>query len=424
MTDDRLHELATRYYHGGLTDAELAELSAAVRDSAEARRAFADLAVLAVGLSSPAAETAGSARGRSRFRLGWAAGLAVAVGLAAAGAWRAFRGDPAAAGYVAEIERTVGQVVVGPGLRPLSAGAPVLPGQVVRTVGVGSGVTLRCRDGSRLFLAGDTAVSVTEDDGPRVAVARGDLAADVADRPDRPFELTTPEARVAAPGARMLVTCGEGETRVGVVEGRARLTGPDGGPPLAVDGGERAVVGVGGPARKERSPPTPDEYAWHTDRPLPPRWELGRLADGPGGPAIAPLVWDDPYNRRTCWQVRSENGWTRGLFHIHPDTKFRVRYRVDRPGEGQLLVVVRPDPPAAGKSFVLLAPVPFEPAPGGGWRTVELAADDWVPEALTPDMPHPWVAFLVVFNTYEADLGLRVAEFAVRRGPPAPVPTE
>jgi ferric-dicitrate binding protein FerR (iron transport regulator) len=422
VTDDRLHDLATRYYDGALTDAELAELSAAVRDSADARQALADLAVLAVGLSGPVATGPRPARSRRWFRLGWAAGLAAAVGLVAAGTWWAARTDPeTAVGYVAEIERTVGQVVSGPGLRPLTAGAPVLPGQVVRTVGVGSGVTLRCRDGSRLFLAGDTAVSVTEDGGPRVAVARGDLAADVADRPDRPFQLTTPEARVAARAARMLVTCGEGETRVGVVEGQARLSGPDGGPPLAVDCGERGVVGAGGPARKERSPPTPDEYAWHTDRPLPPRWELGRLADGPGGPAIAPLVWDDPYNRRTCWQVRSENGWTRGLFHIHQDTKFRVRYRVDRPGEGQLLVVVRPDPPMAGKSFVLLAPVPFEPAPGG-WRTVELTADDWVPETLAPDMPHPWVAFLVVFNTYEADLGLRVAGFDVRRPAAGPVP--
>jgi hypothetical protein len=71
---------------------------------------------------------------------------------------------------------------------------------------------------------------------------------------------------------------------------------------------------------------------------------------------------------------------------------------------------------------VLLAPLVFEPPPEGRWHTVELTTADWFPERETPDYPFPWVSFLVVFNTYEEDLGLRVAEFTVSR-PALPKPT-
>jgi hypothetical protein len=72
------------------------------------------------------------------------------------------------------------------------------------------------------------------------------------------------------------------------------------------------------------------------------------------------------------------------------------------------------------KCCVLFAPIAFEPAADGGWRTVELNAADWVVQQDPPDCPRPWVAFLVVFNTYEQDLGLRVAEFTVSHGSAPP----
>jgi hypothetical protein len=37
------------------------------------------------------------------------------------------------------------------------------------------------------------------------------------------------------------------------------------------------------------------------------------------------------------------------------------------------------------------------------------------PNKHAPKFDAPWVAFLVIFNTYTADLGLRVAEFGVTR---------
>ena len=100
---------------------------------------------------------------------------------------------------------------------------------------------------------------------------------------------------------------------------------------------------------------------------------------------------------------------------MHADTRFRLRYRVDRPGTGQFLTVIRPDPPTSKNSFVLLAPVPFAPTADGGWQTITFGVADWVPEHQAPDYPYPWVAFLAIANTYEVDLGLRVAEFTVTR---------
>ena len=57
----------------------------------------------------------------------------------------------------------------------------------------------------------------------------------------------------------------------------------------------------------------------------------------------------------------------------------------------------------------------FAAAPPGEWRWLEVRAEDMLrpPNRHAPRFGAPWVGFLVILNTYTADLGLKVAEFRV-----------
>ena len=47
------------------------------------------------------------------------------------------------------------------------------------------------------------------------------------------------------------------------------------------------------------------------------------------------------------------------------------------------------------------------------WQWLTVRAGDMRDNVEAPKFGDPWVGFLVIFNTYTADLGLRVAEFRV-----------
>jgi hypothetical protein len=51
----------------------------------------------------------------------------------------------------------------------------------------------------------------------------------------------------------------------------------------------------------------------------------------------------------------------------------------------------------------------------GQWRTVVVRAADMLNCKEAPAFGEPWVAFLLIFNTYDADIGLCVADLRVSR---------
>jgi hypothetical protein len=62
---------------------------------------------------------------------------------------------------------------------------------------------------------------------------------------------------------------------------------------------------------------------------------------------------------------------------------------------------------------VLEVPRPFAAARPGAWEELDVRAADLAVEKGELDFDPPWVAFLIIFNTFEADLGLRVADVTV-----------
>jgi hypothetical protein len=52
----------------------------------------------------------------------------------------------------------------------------------------------------------------------------------------------------------------------------------------------------------------------------------------------------------------------------------------------------------------------------GQWQWLEARPRDMLDTKEAPAFGAPWVGFLFIFNTYETDLGLRIADLRVSRG--------
>jgi hypothetical protein len=47
------------------------------------------------------------------------------------------------------------------------------------------------------------------------------------------------------------------------------------------------------------------------------------------------------------------------------------------------------------------------------WQQLEVKASDMFDTVHAPKFDAPWVGFLVIFNTYRSDIGLKIAKFEV-----------
>ena len=55
----------------------------------------------------------------------------------------------------------------------------------------------------------------------------------------------------------------------------------------------------------------------------------------------------------------------------------------------------------------------FVHAKPGAWQVLEVKAHEMSDNVHAPKFDSPWVGFLVIFNTYRSDIGLKVAGFEV-----------
>jgi len=111
--------------------------------------------------------------------------------------------------------------------------------------------------------------------------------------------------------------------------------------------------------------------------------------------------------------------WYQGFARLHADSRFEVQYRVDRPGRGQLVACVRRDDLGLSDTGVIEWNGVYEVGEPGAWKTFRVRAGDMLDNKHAPKFGDPWVAFLMIFNTYKENLGLRVAGFRVI--PPGPM---
>lgn len=169
-------------------------------------------------------------------------------------------------------------------------GAPRHEGRVVAAGAVieadGRAQTLSYADGTAVELAAGTALRVDTDDGRRLTLARGSLAATVApQRAAAPFVVTTARSEVTVIGTQLAVATTAGSDEVAVRSGAIRLRRQGEDAAITVAAGEEAVVSDHGPLRAMVSLPVAlqEDFAdpvWSRGHR---GWWLGEPGTGPDG---------------------------------------------------------------------------------------------------------------------------------------------
>lgn len=374
-----------------------------------------------------------------RWRLGWTAATAVAgvalalvAGVLTIVQWVLPHGQPTrieAAPVVGRLESIVGQVaLLGPGTTtaPVANHQPVRAGQTIATAGPEAHATLRLADGTAVFFAGDTRVTLPDEARDCIHVDYGNLTAAVRRRDaSRPMVFVTPEARVEVLGTRLSISRADRQTRIAVLQGQVRVERLSDQRAVRLADGQTAEVSRHADLRPVPVGAVPDHWSLDFGESLPIGWQTGQLVFEelpPGSKAAVRAVGvvDYAQNAQKRYQIRSHNAWTEGLFTIHADSWLHVRYRLQRPGTFLLYVVCRQKDFGQPVATVLTSGN-LAQAKAGQWHTLTLpfGALRRARSPQPPPLDGQLVAFLLVFDSPEHDPGLTVERIWVTRGMPA-----
>jgi hypothetical protein len=299
--------------------------------------------------------------------------------------------------------------------RTIHPSGDVPQGGTLATVGPVSSALLVCPDGTEVSCTGDSEVAVMGQ-GARLVLQHGTATANIpAHRlgPQSMILQTTQATLVRLSNVLMTLARSQRGTEIGVQTGVVAVDSPSGQSLGVVRAGEILTVRADGDRTKQLAPATPDEFAWDLSRPLPSGWNVGQREETADGPVVVPEYWLDPYYQVEMWQIRSDNRWARGFFRLHPDSIIRVRYWVDKAGPSQLVICVRKGSHSQPSTGVLDCNGAFVRAKPEAWQVLEVRASDMLDTMQAPKFDAPWVGFLVIFNTYRSNIGLKVAGFEV-----------
>lgn len=421
--DEEMTRLFVRYWDNSLSPAELQQLLEKLSSDVEAREQFQFLSLQAiaaaentVALGTPAADAIrrSLAPRRSRRQFLRYLGGGVAAGIAGTLIGRHYWPEEPASAI--RLSATSGEVKLrAPDGGTIVARGPMPEGAVLTTVGPSSSAVLTHENGTSISLAGNSAVSIT-DRGRRVTLFRGTATASVPNRDTNavPLTLATREASIGRLSGAVLTICQVlSATEVGVQSGRVTVSDLGGEPLEIVHGGEYVVVESSGRHRKRSVEPTPDSFVLDLSQPLPEGWAVGIRDESEGEAHLLPVLWFDPFHQDQMYQIRSDHRWARGFVRLRPDSTFRVRYFVERPGPSQICMCVRTDNRSQPDTGMLECNGAFERARPREWRWLEVRAKDMLKNKHAPRFGAPWIPFLLIFNTYTENLGLKIADVRV-----------
>jgi hypothetical protein len=446
LPETDIDELFLRYCDGALSAHELARLSELIEDNHTVRSQFLTLCIHAATLPEHQAVMRASTNETAHLQLPkptnprnfsstlwkFAAAACLCLCVTAPLIFIASRGlepdlllgDRPALG---SLSRSTGLVRIGNVPIDLRTGTPpsLLSGDTVSTIGVDASAELTLLDGTSVLLSSNTEAKFEGPLGRCVTVRHGNLAAAAASLDQTvPLRISTPEANVASQGTRLLLSRADGKTRVGVVEGKVRVTDPTDQMALEMNAGDQAEA-LSGEVRRIPNLPIPQAVAFRFSPTARSGWQLGKLSfedllpGSIGALRTIPKICSDGLLRHT---VESENCWTTGMFSIHPDTWVSVRYRIKEAGWFEMIVVARSHDIRHRPGVVFAAPPDILNCQPGVWRTVHYRLADFkVVES--PEVPSPLVGFVLGLNSGARDVGLSVDQVWINRGEaPAPFP--
>lgn len=431
--DPRLDELFVRYWDNALSQAETDELETLLANDPVAREWFQILvaqtlvvAELPAGsVLTPETQPTASVLRRPRLSrrkvltfLGGTFAASIGAGLLGHAWWRS-SGESAQTNRLqiriseskgeTRIHTADGQILPAEGIVP--------PGATVATQGIGSSAILAFEDGSTVVLLSDSSLTIREKG--QLQLHTGTASVELFPRADADrITLATALFTLSHVHATS-VTLGLGakSAEVAVYQGEVSVSAPTGEPMTVVRKGEMLTVRENGACSQQPTPMTPDRFSWDLTASLPAGWHIGRREVAGGTPVVRCEPYPDPYyNGTVMHQIRSDSRWARGLFSIVKGSTAYIRYRAKAASpKGQVCFCIRSKQAHCSDTGVLDYNGGFEACPKGEWREIRFTVEsmfDW-PNKHKPKFDSPWICFLVIFNTYESDVALEVAEFRI-----------
>jgi ferric-dicitrate binding protein FerR (iron transport regulator) len=432
-----LETLMVRYFDGTLDDNQLAELNSALATQPELRTAFNELCLQIVWLGEGAATDQAPPPVRRRkpwpvvFR--WSAAAAILFAFVGLGFFVWSRIEEANSVRMANAD---GIVLIGEAgqERPAGAHHRLAAGEVISTVGPGSSVEFIRPDGVRVRLVGDSRATIPDSKLRNIQLDKGSLAAEVPEKKDflirtSDAEVPVREAKVAVSRAptrntsdgvseQTVVAASAEEGKQGSVQVKRMSDGQSVSLPLKQ--GEWTVASARNLEPRKLDRP-PDVFEFHCQNELPNGWGAGEIIHENLPPetvaAVRAVATPNRNGKSVNHVVLSNNAWTKGLFEIHEDSVFHVRFRKERPGFFHCLICTR-GPDLADRNCIVLEHNGFWQVKKGEWITVDLPFKDFHPtEPHKPPVAKPPVAFVIVFDSQGNDAGLTIEGFWVTRGP-------
>lgn len=253
--------------------------------------------------------------------------------------------------------------------RRATPGIRLNAGDTVTTAGE-SAVTVSVDDGSIVTLTRDASLTWEFGDQQRVVLNAG-LARVQRSADGKPGSLlfSTAHVTVESPDTDLVLATSGEQTDVTVSRGQIRLTGADG-ETVQVSDGECGVAKRGS-LEVRRGLATPDSWSEDFEDGIPNNWRQGKLVDSklPAGSRVA-VGTKVSHNEDgdPCHQIWTYSQWEHGLAVVHDDTCLNFVYRFLTPDEVQVMTLLRsPVPESPVHDVQILRPMDV-PADERWWR--------------------------------------------------------
>ena len=436
--------LVVQYFDGDLDAAETAELNAILRDDPACRRLFAEYATRACLIretldserrrvevprsEEPSQQTEPARTRRRRKRALFAAGAAGLLAVAAAFVVVFWPKPPVPNGVpvVAAVEPSAGdvRVVAADGqVRVVAERTELRAGDTVRTEAVRGAAAVIYPDGTRLALAGDTAITCSGGERKTVAVHQGTVGASVSPQPEgRSMVLTTPAARIEVRGTEFSCQVSPDRTDVSVTKGRVRVTRTSDGKAVDVPERKRVRAEARVDLAVEDVPERPDTWELDFEQGLPPGMTRARfVTEGlpRGSKGGAGAIRSTRKGEEEFFEIVTPEAWQQGLFAFHPDSHLHVTYTIGEAKWVNVFVIARGAGPtgAHAGNYLFTDNEFFAPGRVGKWQTVTIPLAKLRRAGANSDAaPGPnEVPYLVVLSS-QGDRGLVIDRIWVTRG--------
>lgn len=427
--------LIQKYLDFALTPEEHRELNRLLREDAELRASFCDLAEQALVLGD-FGRVAGMENVRSKAsiqtRLSPASWLVLVAGIVllagAVSLWWSGREEP-----VLRLVEGSGGITWSRGgefREAIQPGSDLAAG-TIETVGDSATARLRFRDGSLIDLAGETELSFAEDGQKRLFLRRGSLNARVEPQPDgRPMVVRTPSAEAHVIGTTFHLAARPEDTLLNVEEGLVTLKRLVDGDSVDVPAKSTAVASLdSGLSLEAASTPEPlAEWRFDFTTRVPPRIWRGIWKDGPAGGVMTA----SPYvaGKKDDGKVVTHFGVSVRTAYLDPTVRLEVgrdsfiRYRLrlrERVPLQLMLLTNRKNGDYGGNFECKVSPELLRPL-GEGWHELVVpvsrfqpVAPDWKRKQRYPS-PVGNVVTSAILSSFGKDAGLEVAEFSLGGG--------